>query len=216
MKDFAVIGLGRFGSSVARSLHSLGRSVLGVDKDEAIVNAASEFTTKAVQCDATDEQSLRALGLRNVDVVVVALGDLQASILVTLFLKEIGVHNVIAKAANEHHGKVLTKIGADRVVFPEQEMGKRVAHNLASSTILDLIELSPQYSIVELAAGKRLVGRNLQELDLRNRYGINVIGIRRGKDVNLMPKRDDVILHGDVLIIVGENGAIKNLEDESR
>ncbi len=211
--EYAVIGLGRFGSAVAASLYSLGHSVLGIDKNEQAVNAASAMTTKAVQCDATDEQNLRALGLRNFDIVIVAMGDLQASILVTLLLKEIGVKEVIAKASNEHHGKVLYKIGADRVVFPEREMGMRVAHNISSSNILDMIELSPEYSIVELTATRALVGKSLQELDLRNRYHINVIAIRRGEEINLTPMRDDVIRDGDTVVMVGKNENLRELEE---
>jgi len=213
MRDFAVIGLGRFGASVARSLHSLGYDVLGVDMNEAKVAAATEYTTKAVQCDATDENSLRSVGIRNFDAVVVAIGDLQASILITLLLKEMGVRQVIAKASNDRHGKVLYKIGADRVVFPEREMGMRVAHNLASSNILDLIELSPEYSIVEVTAGGALVGKTLRQLDLRNRYGVNVIAVRRAKDINLMPRAEDKVEAGDVLVLVGANENLRALEE---
>lgn len=212
MAEFAVIGLGKFGLAVAGSLRSLGHSVLGIDKDEHVVNAASATITKAVQCDATEEQNLRSLGLRNFDVVVVAMGDLQASILITLLLKELGVKEVIAKATSEHHGKVLYKIGADRVVFPEREMGVRVAHNISSSNILDMIELSPDYSIIEITPTKGLIGRTLQDLDLRNRYHINVIAIRRGTDINLTPKRDDRIEEGDTVVMVGKNENLRAVE----
>ncbi|MGE5484892.1 MAG: potassium channel family protein [Ignavibacteriales bacterium] len=213
MAEYAVIGLGRFGAAVAGSLDSLGHSVLGIDKDEHAVNAASAYTTKAVQCDATDEQNLKALGLRNFDTAIVAIGDLQASILVTLILKELGVKEVVAKASNEHHGKVLYKIGADRVVFPEREMGMRVAHNISSVNILDMIELSPEYSIVELTATKALIGKSLKDLDLRNRYQINVIAIRRGREINLTPNRDDTIKEGDTVVMVGKNDRLRELEE---
>ncbi len=212
MGEYAVIGLGRFGQAVAGSLYSLGHNVLGIDKDEHDVSIASGFTTKAVQCDATDEQSLKSLGLRNFDVVIVAIGDLQASILVTLILKEMGVREVVAKASNESHGKVLFKIGADRVVYPEREMGVRVAHNLSSINILDMIELSPEYSIVELTASKPFIGKSLQELDLRNKYQINVIAIRRGKEINLTPNRNDRIKEGDTVVMVGKNEKLRDLE----
>lgn len=213
MKEFAVIGLGRFGQSVALSLTSLGESVLGIDIEEARVNEIADQLTKVVQADATDEEVLRSLGLRNLDVVVVAVGSLEASILITLGLKEIGVKYVIAKASSDAHAKVLKKIGADRIVFPEKEMGTRVAYNLSSSNILDVIELSPEYSVVEVAADGEIVGRTLRNLDLRNRYGVNVLAIKRKDGVNLSPKAEDRIEKDDVLVLVGMNSGLKKVQE---
>lgn len=213
MKQFAVIGLGRFGSSVARTLYELGYDVLGIDLDEEKIQNMADFTTHAVTADATDENTLKALGIRNFDVVVVSIGqDIQSSILVTLILKDLNVKYVVAKAQNELHGKVLYKIGADRVVFPERDMGMRVAHNLVSSNILDYIELAPDYSVVEIAAVPEWYNKSLRELNMRAKFGINVMAIKKDKDINISPKADDIIEEGDVLIVVGSNEDLKKLE----
>lgn len=213
-KQFAVIGMGRFGSSVAQTLYKLGFEVLAIDQNEDRVQEVITLTTHAVQADCTDEEALKALGLRNFDVVVVAIGqDIQASILTSLILKELGVKQLIVKAQNELHGKVLTKIGADKVIFPERDMGVRVAHHLISPNILDFIELSADYSIVEISASQELTGKNLRELDIRAKYGCNVIGIRTaGGKMNISPHAEDVIVDGDVLIVVGTNEDLKKFE----
>lgn len=217
MKQFAVIGCGRFGSSVAKSLYSLGYDVLAIDQDEEKIQEISDSVTHAVQADVIDESTLKALGIRNFDVVVVSIGsDIQASIMATLIAKELGVKTVIAKAQNELHGKVLYKIGADRVVFPERDMGVRVAHNLVSSSILDYIELAPDYSIVEIAAFQEWENKTLKELRLPIRYGINVMAIKRDKEVNISPYADDIILKDDVLIVVGSNKDLNKLERMSK
>lgn len=213
MKQFAVIGCGRFGSSVARSLFSLGYDVLAIDQDEEKIQEISDFVTHAAQADVIDESTLKALGIRNFDVVVVSIGsDLQASIMATLIAKELGVKTVIAKAQNELHGKVLYKIGADRVVFPERDMGVRVAHNLVSSSILDYIELAPDYSIVEIAAFPEWENKTLKELRLPTRFGVSVMAIKRDNEVNISPYADDMILKDDVLIVVGSNQDLKKIE----
>lgn len=214
MKDFVVIGLGRFGSSVLKSLYAQGYNVLGIDRDEARVNALMECATRVIAADATDENVLKNIGIRNFDVAVVAIGELQASILITLLLKEFGIPMVVAKASDDLHGKVLSKIGADRVVYPEREMGVRVAHNLVASNILDFIELSPDYSILEISAGKFMTGKSLRELDFRNRFGVNVIAIKRDKGINLSPKADDRIYPGDIMVVVGDNESLRRLENE--
>lgn len=213
MKEFAVIGLGRFGRSVALSLASLGENVLGVDINETQVNRVAHELTKVVQADATDEEVLRSLGLRNFDVVIVAVGALEPSILITLALKEMGVKYVIAKASSDAHAKVLQKIGADRIVFPEKEMGTRLAYNLASSNILDVIELSPEYSVIEVTADGELVGRTLRNMDLRNKYGVNVLAIKRGNAVNLSPKAEDRIEKGDILVLIGTNTGLRRVQE---
>lgn len=212
-KQYAVIGMGRFGASVAKSLAKLGFEVLAIDVNETLIQQAADAVTHAVAADSTDEEALRALGIRNFDVVVVAIGqDIQASILTTLILKELGVPFIIAKAQNERHGQVLSKIGADKVVFPERDMGLRVAHNLISPNILDFIELSEDYSIAEMAVTPAMVGRNLKQLDIRARFRCNVMAIKTGEKMNISPHAEDSIRDGDILIIVGRNDDLARLE----
>ncbi len=213
MKQFVVIGLGRFGASIASTLYGLGNDVLGIDSDEEIIQYMADQITHAAQADATDESTLKALGVRNFDVGIVSIGqDIQASILVTLILKEMGLKYVVAKAQNELHGKVLYKIGADRVVFPERDMGVRVAHNLVSTSVLDYIELSPDFSIVEIEPIPEWHDKTLSQLDIREKYGLNIMAIKRGEDVIVSPKAKDSIFEGDVLFVVGENKDIEKLE----
>ncbi|MBZ4663391.1 MAG: TrkA family potassium uptake protein [Caloramator sp.] len=212
-KQFVVIGLGRFGSSIAKTLYSLGHEVLAIDIDEEVVQDISDQVTHVVQADATDEATLKSLGIRNFDIAVITIGsDVQSSVLVTLLVKELGVKYVIAKAQNELHAKVLYKIGADRVVFPERDMGIRVAHNLCSSNILDYIELSSDYSIMEVTALEEWEDKTLKELNLRTRYGINIMAIKRGNDINISPVAEDKIKKGDILVVIGGTDDIKNIE----
>lgn len=212
-KQFVVIGLGRFGSSVAKTLYSLGKEVLAIDTDEEVVQSISDSVTHSVQADATDEATLRSLGIRNFDVAVITIGsDVQSSVMVTLLVKELGVKFVVAKAQNELHAKVLYKIGADRVVFPERDMGVRVGHNLCSSNILDFIELSPDYSIMEIEAVEEWNYKTLRELNMRSKYGINVMAIKRDKDINVSPLADDKIMPKDVLVVIGDSDRLKEFE----
>lgn len=214
MKQFAVIGLGRFGSSVARTLSGMGYDVLAVDVNEDKVNDIMDYVTHSVQVDAMDEQALKALGIRNFDVVIVAIGqDIQTNILVTVMLKEMGVKNVVSKAITELHGKVLEKVGADKVVFPERDMGVRAAHALVSKSIMDLISLSPDYSVVELMALPEFVGKTLAGSAVRTKYGVTVLAIRRGGEVIISPGPKVVIEEGDVLVVVGRNERLKLLEE---
>jgi len=213
VKQFVVIGLGRFGASLARTLAEAGYDVLGVDVLEERIRPLTNVLTHVVQADATDEEVLRSLGIRNFDVCVVTISsNIQSSILTTLMVKELGVSLVVAKARDEQHGKVLQKIGADRVVFPERDMGVRLAQNLIAGNILDHIELSPDNSIAEVEVGERLVGKNLRQLDLRSRLGLNVMAIKRGHEVSVSPKADDVVQEGDVLVVIGPNEGIRKLE----
>jgi len=213
MRQFAVIGLGRFGQSVAISLAKMGFEVLAIDTDEEKVNEIVEHVTHAVQIDALDENALRAVGIRNFDVVIVAIGhDMQASILITVMLKEMGVREVVAKARTELHGRVLAKVGADKVVFPERDMGVRVARALVTKNILDQIELSPDYSILELVAPEEFVGKTLEESGIRLKHGVTVLAIRRGADIIISPGGKQVIEPGDVLVTVGRNDRLKRLE----
>ncbi|MGL5479392.1 MAG: potassium channel family protein [Clostridium sp.] len=212
-RQFVVIGLGRFGSSVAETLYGLGNDVLVIDKDEDLIQDISDKVTHAVQMDATDENALRSLGLRNFDVAVVTIGsNIQASVMVTLLVKELGVRYIIAKGNSDLHAKVLYKIGADRVILPEKDMGVRVAHNLVSESILDFIELSPDYSIMEIETLEEWTGSTLGELKLRSKYGINVMAIKRGDEINLSPLADDVVEAKDILIAIGSAEDLSKLE----
>ena len=213
-KQYVVIGLGRFGSSVAKTLYELDNDVLAIDSDEAIIQEIADSVTHAVQLDATDEAALRSLGIRNFDVAVVTIGEhIQSSVMATLLVKELGVKYIIAKAQNDLHAKVLYKIGADRVVLPEKDMGIRVAHNLVSTTILDYIELSPDYSIVEIACPKEWHGKDLKELNLRARYGVNVMAVKSESEVNIAPGAEDVIKENDIIVAIGGAEELKRLEN---
>ncbi|MGG7143717.1 potassium channel family protein [Clostridium nigeriense] len=212
-KQFVIIGLGRFGSSIAKTLYSLGNDVLAIDKDEDVVQEIADSVTHAVQLDATDESALRSLGIRNFDVAVVTIGDnIQSSIMATLLVKELGVKYIIAKGHNDLHEKVLYKIGADRVVLPEKDMGIRVAHNLVSASILDYIELSKDYSIMEIQALREWSGSTLNKLKLRSKYGINVMAIKRDDKVNLSPSADDIIEENDIIVAIGSAEDLSRLE----
>lgn len=213
MKSFAVIGLGRFGTAVAKVLSELGNEVLAIDKDSEVIRDVSSIVTYAVEADVMDENVLKDLGLSNMDAVVVSIGsDLEASIMATLLSKELGVSRVVAKAQTELHAKVLKKIGADRIIFPERDMGSRVAHNLTSRNILDYIEISPEFSILEVEALQTWVGKDLKELRLRNKYGVNVIAIKRGTHINISPSSDDEVEEGDIVIIIGSTEEVKKIE----
>lgn len=215
MKQYVVIGCGRFGSSVAKTLCKLGYDVLAIDKDPEKIQEIAEFVTHAVQADAIDENALKAIGMRNFDVAVITIGsDVQASIMGTLLAKELGVKKVIAKAQNELHGKVLYKIGAHKVIFPERDMGIRVAHNLVSSNILDVIEFAPDYSIIEVVAQDDWTEKSLRELQLPNNYGVSVMAIKTGEDLNISPYAEDIIKKGDTLIVIGDNESLKKLEQD--
>lgn len=216
-ESFAVIGLGRFGSSVAQVLFDMGYEVLIMDENQERVQQLNHLSTHAVQGDSTDEKALKELGIRNFDVVVVAIGaDIQASILTTLVLKDMGVKKIVAKAQNERHGQVLYKIGADKVVYPEYDMGLRVAHNLISPNVLDFVELSNDYSVVELKVSRDMVEKTLVDIDVRARFGVNVIAIKSHGEFNIAPSPNDFIKDQDVLIVLGHKRDLKKFEDHIR
>lgn len=216
MRQFAVIGLGRFGQSLARALSEMDCEVLAVDSDPERVEEIQDAVTQAVQADATEERTLRELGLRNFDVVVVAIGhDLQASILITLMLKEVGVKLVVTKAVNDLHGRVLEKIGADRVVYPERDMAVRLAHHLCSSNVLDYIRLSPEYGIEEFVVTRKLAGKSLGQINLRAARGLNVIAIKRnGQEVIVSPGAGDILREGDTIVTIGRQEDLEKLEEK--
>ncbi|CDQ19917.1 trk system potassium uptake protein TrkA [Halobacillus karajensis] len=212
-KDFAVIGLGRFGGSICRELSREGMEVLALDLDEDKVNEYRDIASHAVIADSTDESVLKELGFRNIDHVIVAIGDnIQASMLTTLILKEMGLKMITVKAQNDYHEKILNKIGADQVVHPERDMGKRIAHNIISNNILDYIELSDDHSVVEVKAGDKMGGRTLVDLDIRAEYGCNVVAIKRDRDVIVSPMATEEIKESDVLIVIGADKDISRFE----
>jgi trk system potassium uptake protein TrkA len=211
--QFAVIGLGRFGSSVAKELEELGHEVLGIDKNEDVVLQMSEHLTHTVVADTNDEEMLRSIGIRDFDCVVVAIGDdIQASILTTLLLKELGVRKVVAKALSALHGKVLDKLGVDRIIYPERDMGARVANQLVSPNLLDYIELSEEYTIVELKATRKISGLSLKELDTRARFGCSIVAINKKDEVIIAPTAEDIVKEGNVMVVIGTNQEIDNFQ----
>ncbi len=216
-KQFVIIGCGRFGSSVAKKLHELGCEVMAVDSSEETIQSIADSVTHAVQADATDEKALKAMGIRNFDVAVITIGaNIQASIMVTLMVKELGIKHIVAKAQNEMHAKVLYKIGADRVVFPEREMGVRVAKNLVSNKILDYIELSQDYTIAEVTPLKAWIGKSLLELNIRAQHGINVIAIKNPDGININVGPNELITEHDILVVIGHNDDIRKVEGNGR
>ena len=214
---YIVIGCGRFGASVATTMHLLGHQVMAIDKGEEIIQNISDKVTHAAIVDVTDEVALRSLGLGNFDVAIVAIGsDIRASIMATLIAKEMGVPHIVCKAKDELQAKVLYKIGADRVVFPERDMGVRVAHNLVSDNILDHIELDPEYSIVEIVTPNKWVGKTLIELDLRAKYEITVLAIKTGKSINVTPSPQEELKAGSILVVIGQNNSISAIASENK
>lgn len=208
MKQYAVIGCGRFGTSLAKTLYQLGNDVLAIDGDEEIVQSISKFVTHAVQADVTDEEVMKELGIGNFDVAIVSIGtDIQSSILATIIVKELGVEQVIAKANDELHSKALQKIGADKVVMPEKDMGDRLAYNLNSSNVnmLDYITISDDYKIVQITPSDSWVGQKIGNLDLRKNYGISVITIEDRNGKITMPNADTIIGEKDLLLILCSN-----------
>ncbi|NGP44406.1 TrkA family potassium uptake protein [Bacillaceae bacterium SIJ1] len=212
-KQFAVIGLGRFGSSICRALSKQGMEVMAIDMDEDRVNEFSTIASHAVMADSTDEQALKSLGLRNFDHVIVAIGDnIQASILTTLMLKELGVKQITVKAQNDYHEKVLSKIGADRIVHPERDMGRRIAHHILSNNVLDYLEISDEHSIVEVRVSDKMIGSTLQDLDIRAKYGINIVAFRRGPDIIVSPPAEAELQSNDIMIVIGADKDISRFE----
>ena len=211
-QNYAIIGLGRFGGSICRTLIESGQEVLAIDSNEDRVNEYMNIATHAVVGNAQDEMTLRSLGIRNFDHVIVAIGeDIQASILVTLMVKEMGVPNILAKAQNEYHARVLEKLGADRVVHPERDMGIRNAHNLDSKNILDYIE----FSLAEIrVSNPRFFNKSLIELNFRQKYGLTVVAIRRGPgQVIVSPDAEAIVRENDNLLVIGNTDDVDILDE---
>ena len=216
MKTFVVIGLGRFGTAVAIELSALGHEVLAIDGKEEKVQQVADQVTHAVTADARDPAVLRALGVRNYDCAVVAVGsDVGTSVLIALNLKELGVGQVICKARSHVHRKVLEKIGADRVLFPEHEMGVKLAQGLSSSNVLNFIELSEDFGIVETAIPRAWHFKTIKELDVRAKFKVNIIAMRKGKDgaLNVAPGPDYTMEPGDAAVALGRTEDVNRLQD---
>lgn len=215
-KQFAVIGLGRFGGSVCRELFTLGHEVLAIDIDMNKVENFIQYSTHAIQGNSTEETFLKSIGIRNFDHVIVAIGEnIQDSVLTTLNLKELGINKVWVKAQNMYHQKVLEKIGADRVVHPELEMGIRIAQTMSSDRLLDYINLSEEYSVVELSATQRIHNKTLLDLDIRAKFGITILAFKRNDKINVSPLPTDMIYEGDILVAMGNNIDLKRFEEKA-
>ena len=213
MKSYLVIGLGRFGSQVARELCKLGCEVLVVDVSPELVSQISNDVTNAVVGDAQDKEVVRAMGAKDFECGIVAIGDnLAASVLVTMNLKELGVPHVICKAHDETHCRVLQKLGADRAIVPEQEQAARLAKSLSSHNVLDYIELSDEYGIIDIPVPGSWKGKSLKELNVRAALGVNILAIRRGGKINVSPGADFTFAEGDVVVVLGDSAALKKVQ----
>ncbi|MBI5137878.1 MAG: TrkA family potassium uptake protein [Nitrospirae bacterium] len=227
MRTFAVIGLGRFGTAVAETLVANGQEVLAIDIDPDKVEQIGDLVTHAVQCDATDERALKAIGIDNVDVAVVSIGEaIEASVLVVMTCMELGVPEVIAKSGTVKQGKVLEKIGVHRVVYPERESAMRLAHALATPNQLEHLELVKGVGVVEMPVPPRYVGMLLRETQIRTHYNVNVAAVVRshGLDprvplneqdrVNFIPSPDDLLREGDILLLIGHEHDLARFQEE--
>ncbi|HIV68188.1 MAG TPA: TrkA family potassium uptake protein [Candidatus Butyricicoccus stercorigallinarum] len=215
MKSFIVIGLGRFGTAVAEELHSLGHEVLAIDNNESVAQAVAETVTHTIIADAKDEAVLGSIGVRNFDSVIVCMTNIENSVMVTLMLKELGARHIVAKARSVQHSKILRLIGADRVIFPEYDMGCRLAHTLSARRALDFIELAPDFAIVELPLPQSWIGKTLAGINVRRHFAVNILAVRGGQDVVISPPADYVFRAEDVLIVAGENKTIEKLERQA-
>ena len=213
MKSYLVIGLGLFGQAVARQLCELGAEVLVMDRNNDLVQQAANDVTHAVVGDAQDKEVLRALGAADFDCAILAIGDdLAASVLITMNLKELEVPYVVCKAHDETHSRILKKLGADRVVIPEQEYAQRLARTLFSHNVLDYIELSEEYGILEVPAPRAWIGKTIKELNVRAKMGVNIIAVESGKTTNVAPGADYLIKAEDVMVVLGDTYALEAVQ----
>src|SRR5688572_29673878 len=211
-EQVVVIGLGRFGSAVARELERLGHEVLAIDRSEDRVNEISSAVTHALQLDAADEDALRSAGATDFNTAIVAISsDAEPSIFATMVLKRLGVRTVIAKAGSQLHGEILARVGADRVVFPERETGLRLAHSFNVPNVIDYLDVAPSFGIEKIRPPKSFLGRTLGELDLKGKLGITPLALRRGKQVFVNPARDERVAEGDELILIGKDEKLSQL-----
>ncbi len=226
MRQFAVIGLGRFGFKVAEILAEKGAQVIAIDKDHALVEKARDIVTEAVQLDSTDEEALRESGVEGVDVAVVSIGEgVESSILTTAILKSFGIKEIVARASTKLQAQILKEVGATRVVFPEEDMGLRVANSILAPGVLEYIELGAHYNLAEIEVKGEFTGKSIKELDIKSKYGINVIMIMKRikqeagkegelveKEIKELPTPDYVLREKDILVVVGDSKDIEALE----
>lgn len=212
MKSYLVLGLGRFGQSFAKTLASIGHDVLVVDKSESIVQQFSNEVTHAICAEASNEGFLSSIGVKNYDAAIVAIGDIQSSILTVVLLKELGSKYVLAKASSDLHAKVLYKVGADRVIFPERDMGIRAANSISSKNIIDFIELFPEYSIMEITVPLSWVGKTIGGVAVRTKYGVNIIALKTLEHLNVLPHVDTKFKENDIVVVMGKNSDLKTLQ----
>ena len=211
-KEYGVLGLGKFGTAVARTLAENGNSVIAVDMDSDVVDEIADVVTCAMVADISDPHVLDTLGLHNLDCVIIGVStNMQVSIMATLLAKEKGVPFVVAKAENEIHKHILEKIGADKIVFPEGEMGVRLAKNLMGGEFVDLVELSKEFSMVEMPMPKQWIGKSIRELNVRSRYGLNIIGIKTGENLEVKMNPDEKMDEKMILVIVGKNSDLSKI-----
>lgn len=211
-KQYMVIGLGRFGTSLAKYLVDLGGEVLAIDTDETVVNAIAPYVTHAVVADATDEEVLRSLEPESFQTAIVSIGEnTRDSILVSLLCKELGVPVVVTKANDDLHAKVLKKIGVDKVIFPERDMGIRLAKSLISGNFIDMLTVSSDYQIAEFLLPEEWRGTSLATLNVRQKYHISIIAIKRGEDFIAAPTADMVLVADDILFAIGKNEDINRI-----
>ena len=213
MRSYIVIGLGRFGSEAAIELTAQGCDVLAMDMRAELVQQISANVTHAVVADGKDKEVLKALGAKDFECAIVAIGDdLTASVLATMNLKELGVPCIVAKAHDETHRRVLEKLGADRVVIPEKEYADRLAKSLSSANVLDYIELSEDYGIIDLQAPDSWQGKNLRELNVRAKLGVNILAIKRAGQINISPNPDEPLQAEDILVVLGDTNALSAVQ----
>lgn len=213
MKMYAVIGLGRFGTQLAESLYDYGEDVLAIDVDEALVNGIAERVSRAVTADAKNKDVLKSLGVPQCDCAIVALGsDLAASVLVTMNLKSLGVPQIICKAHDDTHKEILEALGADMVIIPERVVAEKTARSLVAPNILEHIELSDDYGIVECSAPQSWEGKTIRELNIRAKYGVNIIAVRLGEEVNVSPSADYTIDGDSTLVLLGEYKSLNQIK----
>lgn len=210
-RQVAVLGLGRFGQAVARELTRLGHDVLALDANERIVQAVSDEVTHAVETDFTDQHALDELGVGTFDTAIVAVSNLEASILATVLLKRLGVRRILAKAANELHGSILEQLGVTRVVYPEREMGLSIAHSFAAPGVLDYLDVAPGYGFARVPVTEPLAGASLGALNLQQQYGLTALALHRGGSVTLNPNASEVLRQADELIVAGLDEDLERL-----
>lgn len=214
-KTYAVLGLGKFGGAIARELSELGFDVIAVDTDETLVNEVQMQVSYAVVADVTDKASMMEIGIGDVDAVFISIGDkLEASIMAALIAQELGVKNIIAKAANKMHGKLLSKIGVNRVIYPEREMGIRIAKSIVAGNFLDMIDLSSKYSLVELDVPQKWIGCTLMDIDARKNFGINVVAIKSGDEIIINFAPNYLFKENDVIVVIGSRKDIEGINND--